>query len=357
MQAIIDTDVLQEAIRIALRLSPPSSGNITLQSDGQSLRLYSTAELSNCAVLLPCAVKGKAIFAIPTDSLIQAAKGHTKLEMVFDKTMLKLKSGRYSASLTTVDAIQIDEEANEEVNGKSWKITVDQLQWLKQAVAAVALKPVQNITTFMPISVKLTSKSAFVSCYDENHMSFVNSREITGDMELTLPIETITAVLDTFNRIACRLTVTNSALIVRNKLVNVSLALPETNEDSSVSSDMVLQKARSAMKEDGMSLELDKKGMIQFLDNCRAISTKERPELMVMTEPGKIRFLVKTDNGVVKTYMKSTVKKTSEFKVDFEFFDEAVRKCGDTAIFKVVSDSFLAFKTKSTNLLMSLNQE
>jgi hypothetical protein len=358
MNATIDTEILQEAIRVSLRLSPPVTGNVTLHSDGKNLHLHSAAELSRCSVLIPCAVTGKALFAIPTDSLAAASKGHASLEMAYDKTMLNMKGGRYKASLTTVDALQVEEsDAAEEAKGQSWDLTVDQLQWLKSAVAAVALKPTQNITTFMPVSVKLTSKSAFVACYDQQHMAFINSKEVNGDMELTLPIETLTAVLDTFNKLACTMTVTNSSLIVKNKLVNVSLALPEVNDDAALSPDLVLEKAKEASRADGLAIELDKKDVSAFLDNCRSVATKERPELSVVTEPGKVRFEVATTNGIVKTYMKCSIKKAVKFKIDYEFFDEAVRKCGDQVLMKLVADSFLMFKTKGTSLLVALNQD
>ena len=358
MNASIDTDILQEAIRVTLRLSPPITGNVTLHSDGASLRLHSAAELSRCSVLLPCTVSGKALFAIPTDSLASASKGHSALEMVYDKTMLNLKGGRYKASLTTVDALQVEEsDSAEEAKGQQWKLTVDQLQWLKEAVSAVALKPTQNITTFMPVSVKLTSKSAFVSCYDNQHMAFTTSKEVTGDLDVTLPIETLTAVLDTFNKLACIMIVTPSALVVRNKLVNVSLALPEVTNEASLSPDLVREKAREAARADGLAIELAKKDVSAFLDNCRSVATKERPELSINTEPGKIRFEVSTSNGKVNTYMKCAIKKAVSFKIDFEFFDEAVRKCGEQLVFKLVDDSFLMFKTKSTHLLVALNQE
>src|SRR5882672_7336163 len=130
MQVQISAAILQEALRVALRLSPPVSGNVTLLADGTKLFLHSAGELSRCSILLPCEVKGKAFFAIGTESLRDATKGHDELSLVYDKTMLNVKSGRYSASLTTVDAIAMEEQQAEE-KGQVWKLTVDQAQWLK----------------------------------------------------------------------------------------------------------------------------------------------------------------------------------------------------------------------------------
>ena len=355
MNVTISSDILQESLRIALRLSPPISGNVTLKSDGAKLFLHSAGELSRCSILLPCTVTGKAFFAIGTEALRDATKGHQELTMVYDKTMLNIKSGRYSASLTTVDAIAMEEEKEEK--GDTWKLTVDQAQWLKSAVAQVALKPTANITAFMPVSVKLSDKGAFVACYDNQHMAFVNDKEITGEIDVTLPLETLNAVLDTFNKLAFRMTVTPSALLVKNKIVDVTLSLPATEDDAQIGTDAVIGKAKSALKADGTQIELAKTEVLSFLDNARAVATKERSEIQVTTEAGKINFVVKTTNGTSKSTLKAAVKTKQSFRVDYEFFEEAVRKCPESVVFKVVEGAFLTFQLKNAHVLVALNQE
>lgn len=353
MQISIDSDIIQEAIRVALRLSPPITGNLTLEGRDSKLYLHSSADLSRCSILLPCTIKGKGIFAIPVDALKDATKGRKDVEMVYDKTMLKIKSGRYSVSLTTVDAIDPDAEPIPE--GTKWKLTVDQVQWLKTAVANTALKPNANMTAFMPVSVKITSKSAFVSCFDENHMMFTNSREITGALDVTLPLEVLTAVLDVFNKVECEMTVTKSALYVHNKIVDVMLALPDT-EDDAVETSMVVQKARESLKVDGKAIDIDKKQVTAFLDNARSVQTKERSELHVVSEPGSVTLVVKTTNGTARNKMKAATTAKTDFKIDFEYFEEAARKSADTVSFKF-ADSFLVFRCANAHSLIALNQE
>lgn len=357
MLAKIDALILQEAIRVVLRLSPPITGNVSLESDGRQVKLHSVAELSRCTVLLPCEVKGKAFFAVPTEALRDAVKGRSDITMEYDKTLLKIKSGRYSTALTTLDAIDI--EPDEAVEGKTWTITPEQLAWLKEAVTSVTLKPTLNMTAFMPVSVRLTPKSAFVSCYDNNRMTFTSTKEITGDLDVTLPLDTLTAVLDTFNKVECEMKVTAATLIVKNPILDVVLALPATDEDSAISTEMVREKAVEASKVEGLSVDVDKKSLTMFLDNARAVATKERSELSVKTEAGKLSMSVKTTNGISRASMKAVVRKDSEFKLDFEFFDEIVRKCGDSVSFKFVDDqsAFIMVKAKDARALIALNQE
>jgi len=357
MKCVLDSDILQEAIRVVMRLSPPITGNVTLESDGKLLKLHSVAELSRCTVLLPCEVTGKAFFAVPTEALRDATKGRKEIELFYDKTLLKLKAGRYSTSLITLDAIEI--ETDEKVEGQEWEVTVEQMTWLKTAVAAVALKPTANMTAFMPVSVRLTPKSAFVSCYDNNRMSFTSTKEITGNLDVTLPLDTLTAVLDTFNKVACTMKVTASSLIVKNPILDVVLALPATDEDSAISTEMVREKALSASSTDGLSVEVEKKAVTAFMDNARSVATKERSELMVKTEKGKITLTVKTTNGTSRVALKAAVKTEAEFKVDYEFFDEIVRKCPDALSFKFVDDqhAFIMIRTTTARSLIALNQE
>jgi hypothetical protein len=354
MQVVVESSIIQEALRVALRLSPPISGNVTLASDGAKLFLHSAGELSRCSVLLPCEVKGKSFFAIGSEALRDATKGHEQLTMVFDKTMLNVKSGRYSASLTTVDAIAMEEEKEEK--GDTWKLTVDQAQWLKSAVSQVALKPTANITAFMPVSVKLSPKGAFVACYDNQHMAFVNDKEITGELDVTLPLETINAVLDTFNKIAFRMTVTPSSLLVKNKIVDVTLSLPATEDDSQIGTDAVIGKAKEALKADGKQIEVSKADITSFLDNARAVSTKERSEILVTTDAGKLTLVVKTTNGTSKSTIKAAVTSKQSFAVDYEFFAEAIAKCSDSVVFKVVENAFICFTLKNAHVLVALNQ-
>jgi hypothetical protein len=353
MLATIDSDLIQEAIRVALRLSPPITGNFTFEVKGAKLYLHSLAELSRCTILIPGEIKGKGLFAIPSEALRDATKGRATVELMYDKTLLHVKSGRYLVKLTTVDAIEPEEE--DKLDGDVWQVTAPQMQWLKSAVTNVGLKPTQNLTQFMPVSVILSSKNAFVSCYDGNHMMFETSKEIIGKLDVTLPIETLTAVLDVFNKVEAKLTVTSSALHVRNPMVDVVLALPATEEES-VSATEVREKAREALKADGQALDLEKKWVLDFLTNARSVYDKSRSELHVAVADSMVTMTVKTTLGTARNKTKAGTRAALDFKIDLEYFEEAVRKCGDRVPIKYV-DSFIMVKTANAHSLIALNQE
>jgi len=356
MKAKISADVIQEALKICLRLASPVSGNVTLQANGKSLIMSSASEIARCAVLLPGDVSGEAFFAIGSNNLRDAIKGRDELEIVYDKTMLNIQSGRYHSSLATVDALPIEETEDEK--GKVWKLNADQASWLKSAVATVSLKPTADITAYMPLSVRLNSKSAFVACYDTYHMAFITDKQITGELDLTLPLDTFSSILEVFSKINFTLTVTRSQLIVKNKLVKVFLSLPET-EDSSITTDQVFDKAKEASKADGSEIELSKQDVMIFLENARAVAAKERSEISIATDTsGKVQLQVTTNGGTSKTVLKARVGKKLSFKVNYEYLLEAINKCADTVLMKVMNDmSFISIKTSTAYVFVSLNQD
>lgn len=354
MKFSIDADIVNEAIRVALRLSPPITGNFTFEISDNQIYLHSVDSLSRCSILIPAPVDGEdTTFAIPAVALKDAISGRKELIFEFDGSLLTIKSGRYRVQLTTQDAIAVDKE---EVTGKPWVVSVEQLTWLKNAVASVYLKPTQNITSFMPVSVQLTEKSAFVACADGNHMMFMRSKEVTGNLEFTLPIDTLTAVLDTFNKVKCKMLLTGSALHVKNQLVDVSLALPASEDGTVIGIDLLREKALESLKVDADSIELKKKEVIDFLSNSRSVSDKSRSEVQVKCEPDFVTLTVKTTLGTAKAKLQATTKLEAEFKIDAEYFEEAVRKSGESVVIKY-AESFLIMKTADAHSLIALNQE
>ncbi|QRE00289.1 hypothetical protein [Burkholderia phage BCSR5] len=358
MKCKLESDLIQDALRVIQRLAPPTSGNVNIHSEGKKLYLKSQSETAQCDIQVPCEVKGDALFAVPLDSLVTATKGRKELEVEFNKQMLNIQSGKLKVQLATVDAIVLEDEQDaKKEKGKSWKVDAEQAAWLKAAVAQAALKPTALLQTFMPLSVRLTDKKAFVACYDTHHMSFVTSKELKGDLDFTLPLDTMTAVLDVFHRSAFKLEVSGAEVKISNKLASVILQLPVVEGGETLSIEDVIQIEKQAAKVDGTMIELDKGAVTAYLDSVRAIVAKERAELLCSTEKGKVKFKVATANGSASESMKAAVKKAQEFKVDLEYFDEAVRKSRAVG-FKLVENEFLLFSTgPGCSLVVSLNQE
>lgn len=357
MELQIDNDALQEALRIITRLAPPADGggNITIRSTGKKVYINSTTEGSRCEVQIPGDVSGKETeFAVSLVALRDATKGRAKLAITYDKTLCKIKSGGYKCELPTVDAMKA-EDLDDKVTSSA-TVDQDQAKWLKQALSIVGLKPTALISTYMPLSIKLSKKGAFVACYDPNHMAFVNSNEITGSMEVRVPLDIFTSVLDAFDKSGFKMELSSANLYVSNKLVKVAMALPQEDE-ADLKLEEVIEAAKSSKSTEGHDIKIDKDEILRFLDNARAVATKERSEIKVTTEDKKMKLEVSTANGSIKAQVKVDTKKKIKALVDFEFFDEAIRKSGPQVDIKLVESEFMFFRLAKGQVLVSLNQE
>ncbi len=354
MRFTVDSNSVLEALKIILRLSPPAQGGVNLLTNGSKAWLSAYNELNACIIQLPGKVEGEANFAIPIDALQSAIKGREELEVSYKNSVLKLKSGRYFAELSTTDALIVDDQLKSNGEQKVVKIDPEQGQWLRNAVSSVALKPTLLLSSFMPVGVSLNDKRAFVSCYDQNHMAFTSSKEIKGNHDFVVPIDMFQGILEAFSGQPFTLTVTDAMLLVKSKLAEVRLALPHQDENSPSFTD-VIGKAREVQKAQGQSLVLNKEEVLAFLDNSRAVAVKERSEVKVHVD-GKAHLSVTTVNGNVKAQIKAECKKKMSFAIDYEYFDELARKCGDEMHLSVIDNAFMVAKTSRAVVIATFNQ-
>ncbi|QDH83410.1 DNA polymerase III beta subunit, sliding clamp [Achromobacter phage Motura] len=352
MQAKIESASIQDALKTVLRLAAPASGNITLDVQDK-IYLRSFGELNQCHVKLPGTPKGKASFSIPATTLQDAVKGRKEVSLEFKNTMLNITAGSYKADLATVDAIML-EAPQSEGKPEVVKISGEQAQWLKQAVTAVSLKPNVIVSAFMPCGIKLTKKGAYVACFDSTHMAFIKSKEITGDCEFVLPLDTVQAVLDIFAHSDFTMEISTSNIRVKNKVAQVILAVPELDQGLPKLT-QVISTSEEAIAAKGKSIEVPRQDLLAFLDNSRAVAIKERAEIECSAKETKVQFAMKTANGNTKVTLDCKAKAVS-FKVDFEQFDEVVRKSGDAVSIRVVNGAFLLAQTPKTVMIVGLNQ-
>lgn len=357
MKAKVSAAMIQTAIMAVQRLAPPQTGNLVLEADGKSLVVKSASEVARVRVVLPGEVTGDALFAIPVENLTAAVKGRDELELSLDKGMLVVKGPRYTTKLSTVDAIAVDEKQGKEADGQSWKLTPEQGKWLRTAVQSVSLKSNISIESYMPVSVKLSNKSAFVSCYDNNHMAFVESEEVTGDLEVTLPLDTMNSVLEVFQDVTFTMTVTKNALRVRNKIMDVRLSLPDQGGAEAIAVDAVIGKTQEARKAKGQEIIVARADVQKFLENAKAVAVKERSEVVGSAMDGKLVLSVTTTSGSSKASIKAQTGSAAEFKIDNGFFTEAVSVKGPEELqIKVVTGAFMMVTGKAASHIMALNQ-
>lgn len=354
MQLTIENDALQEALKIVTRLAAPVSGAIMIESDGKKCWLKSVADISRCTINVPAAVEGKPHkFNVNLQAFASATKGRKTLTIEYSKTMCKIASGAYKIELATEDAMEMDYDDEEMLSTVT--IESEQAHWLKSALAVVGLKPTLLLAAFMPVVIKLTEKGAFVCCYDKNHLAYIKSADMTGDMELTLPQDMLTSVLDVFYMGKFKIKLSRSSVYISNRLVQIVMSRPEDDEDA-LTVDEIIQGVK-ASRVKGVQLSADKKQVQQFLDNARAINGKERAEVKLEVDQGVLVMSVSTAAGKAESKFKVENNKKGRAVIDFDYLDEAVRKSDARAIIKIVDADMATFDLKVGSVVVSLNQE
>ena len=349
MNITLELEAIQNAIDVVTKVAPPASGNITLSAQKGRLTILSVADISLCKVVVPSTVEGEAELAIPLQALKDAVKGRQKIVLDYSNATLTVKSGAYKAELTTVDVIPLDEQNQEDL--KEWKLSGEQATWLKSTLKNVNLKPTAILSSWMPAGIKLTSNGAFVACYDTQHMSWATSKEVSGEFECVLPIETMLKIVDVFHKSNFVILQSKSKVIVKNKLITVHLSLPSTDDLPSL--DDVQNKIKEAAKMDGSVFKVSKDAVLVFLDNAKSVLGKERAEVLVSYDKG-VELNVKTSQGQVRNKLRGSGE--GSFKIDFEYLQELVAKAGDELAMKVVEDAFLSVKLPTSTLIVALNQ-
>lgn len=355
MQIKTEGEAIQLAIKTVMKLAPPAEGSVTLRLRKKRAFLLSYSELNSCTVEVPGSIDGEGEFAIGLESLRDATRGRSTVELTYKNTLLYIKSGAYRAELATQDVLDQDEQTLAE--GEPKRIGAAEAAWLRTAVTDVALRPTALISTYMPIGIQLTDKGAFVACFDNDRMAFTRDKSIKGDAEFVVPVETLQAVLESVGMGAFDLLVTDAFAEVRTDTVKARMALPSI-EDNAVSMDAVRKKAREVAKIEGDILSVSKEKLVAFLDNSKAVALKERGEVKAESNDGKLRLQVKTNAGKIQASVATESGNEVRFVIDFEFLDELVRKSGSEISLRIVGDDFLVGTTaKGVTVLLSFNQE
>ena len=350
-------------LRILTKLVQPKEGNIAVGVSDSNFRIYSMNDMATYQSLVPSDLaEGNTVVGISIDAFRTILSGRKDVDLELVNGMLVIKEGKYKAEIPTTDAVEVQAiseklESTKDEKTKSWNVDEDHSKWLKNAISDVTLKVPDSLGAFMPLTIKVSNKGAFVICYDATHISFImaNAEDISGELELTMPTDMLASVFDAFCGHRFKLIVSESNLMVKSKLMTITLQLPIT--DSYIDIKKLFEVSKSSIDADGDWLSIDRSALAQFLDSCRAVASKERSELVVNSDGKKAQFTVRTVNGNI-TQLFETKSKKVKFKIDFGYFDEAFRKGTSEAVeFKVISDSSLVMQGKNKNgwSVISLN--
>lgn len=352
MQIRLELEAIQHALDVIARTAPPPSGNITFTCEKGRLTIVSIADLSRCTVVVPSEVEGDGEFAVSLQAVKDAIKGRSKITIVYANAAMTIQSGQYKADLSTMDVIPFDKDQDSGEEATEWKLSAEQAEWLRKSLKDVALKPTTILSSWMPSGIRLTDKGAFVVCYDTQHMSWITTKKITGKLDCVLPIDVMQSIAEVFHKSNFVISQSKTFIKVRNKTVSVVLNIPSTEDIPTLA--QVQSKIKEASTLETTTLECAKSDITSFMDNARAVVSKERAELEVKASKGKIELFIKTVQGQMRNQFKG--KGELAFKVDFEYFQELISKAPDQVVMNVVQDAFMSLKLNNSSAMVALNQ-
>lgn len=329
LEATISVRTLQKQLQVITKLVPPASGNIAMQFTKGNLYLYAMNDLASCKSLVPCeSCEGELSFGVTFDALKTILVGHETIKFSYSNTMLVCTSNNYRADLATVDAVEIEAFKNRElVKGEAKTLSIDAEtgKWLKEACGEVRLKVVEALSPYMPCLVHLDSKGAFVSCYDNHHLSFIKTSKVKGDLDFTMPCDTLYDVLSAFQGSSFKMELLPQQLTIKSKLMAIALSQPAS--DTYLEMSTLTGLINQAKEADKQAITVDRHLLQRFLGASKAVATKERLELKFKTQGKNLHLQVRTITGNVNQVlpMEKAVS-IKEFSLDYSYFEEAIGK-------------------------------
>ena len=356
MRVVTDAGMILKQLGVLTKLAPSDSGNVSLEV-GKNLKLYSLNGLANFQSIVPCdQIEGEAEFSVNIESLKTLLRNRGKVELQYVNTMLVISEKGYKAELVTTDPVESQSYknlSNDKIQGKVWKISADQGQWLQKACKKVQLRVVEALSPFMPLTVNVTSKGAFLACYDNNHMAFLRDKETTGDIDFTMPAETLISVLDSFLKSSYVIEVGDQVMEILSKLLKVRMNLP--NADSYLPVGELINLANKTLKQEKQFIKVDCDRLVNFMDSCSAVATKERSELKIKANGKKLLLSVKTIAGNVNQTLPLEQPCSCEFSLDFLYLQEAIQKAKAEFIeIGVIKDSSVIVGANNAHTIISV---
>ena len=353
MKIKVQGSVLSNILKNISRIAPPLNNALTLKVEKNKFSLIAINEVARCFYSVPTeSIEGEGSICVSIEALKSAIAGRKELTLHEQDGVLKIVCGNFKINLATQEIISCEFE-DEQTTESSWKVTAEQATWLKQAVSNVALAPTA-IMENPPLLVKLSSKNAFVCCYSSDHLAFALTKEITGNLELTMPCETFASVLEVFSKQNFTLSKTDTKLTVSNDLCEVSVSLPSQEY---LPSQVIIDKAKEVHKAQGTTLSFKKDDLLAYFTNAKALQTKERGSIIFKGNSKKIVLEIRTFAGHCENIFDGNYENVN-FGLDQLYFEEAVAKCGEEVSLKWVNDEiqYVYIRTKNSYYLLSTLQ-
>lgn len=322
MEFKIDAASLLKCVDDVLRLASPATGNLTVTAKDKALTIASNGFNATASVAVPATPSKSAQFSVQATALRAAIDRKGEVSLTLADAMLTIRASRYSVAIPTFEVIEQSPFVLE--NSKKVKVSAEQSVWLTTAIRAVESKTNHTKLDWIPTGIKLTAKGAFVTCYEMTKMSWAVSKDITGDVDLVLPTDTLGAIMSVFGKDKFIIETTLGAVSIRNARMTYAASVPTT--EGVIPLEVVYEKHKELAKTKLNSIVLLKDEVLQFMQNAKAVIQKTRGELVIKGDGKKATLSVTTQEGTAKATIKAVADKEFNFTVDLELFAASASK-------------------------------
>lgn len=345
-------DALQDAMKIATNIAPPMTGNIIFDgSQPGKLAITSIGETSRCHLTLPCKTEGNDIFSLPVMTAVASTKGRAQVELLFDKSVLTIKSGKYKTVAATVDVVR--EPALPMKGLEGTRMEPEQSAWLLASCKDVLINPDKVLgQKISHVSFQLTAEGAFIASYDGERMAYAMSSEVTGNMEFTVPLTTLKTVLETFGQSVFRMAEREGVLYVWNAIGFATIAL--IAPQFTIPMGAVMGRVEESREKPLAKFRLDMKEAKDFFENAKSVA-REGVKNSIHIEVGKstTKLSLKSSVGSSEIELASKATGAAKLDIDMSYLQEFMgKKFPDVCVFA----QYIAGYDDDTGMIIALNQ-
>lgn len=352
LKVAISGDTLQDAMKIATNIAPPMTGNLIFDgSQPGKLAITSIGESTRCHLTLPCRTEGDDIFSLPVQTAMASTKGRAEVQLLFDKSVLTVKSGKYKTVAATVDVVREPPLPMKGLDGVRFE--PEQSAWLLQACKDVLINPDKVLgQKISHVNFQLTDEGAFIASYDGERMAYAMTSEVTGNMEFTIPLHTLKAVLETFGQSVFKLSVREGVLYVWNAIGFATLAL--IAPQFTIPMEAVMGRVEESRAKPKAKFQLDISEAKAFFENAKSVAREGvKNSIHITVGRTTTKLELKSSFGSSEIELESKSTGAAEMDIDMSYLQEFMnKKFPDVHVF----DSYISGYDSDTGMIIALNQ-
>lgn len=355
MKVKLDGEVLSSYIKSIQKMVQATTISVEVGKNFASV--IGVGNGNSCSMSIPCEVldkKGEAAFSIDANVLLTSVAKRKELSFAITDSAVKVTSGKYEAELLCHQyekIVVIPEEAKAD---KSLKLKDKFLQSLRVNLPKVELKPLLSLYDYIPIGVKATKEGTFVACFDAYQSAFYFDKELTGNLEFTLPSNIFMTIAREIKDQDYALIITDSTVYAYNDNFELAMGLVQQDGQQVTLDDMLGLYAGIKKEKGGQRLQMKAEGVKGLLSNAKAVYEKDST-FTFETEGKKCKLHLQSSYGQIKSVVLLDEEPSSpvKFSCDFNFFSTLLDKAPATLDLRV-NERMMMFRNGSVTYLLSL---